>query len=52
MEVIYHPPSHARKRSRFFIREQEEAGAKLGLQGERTVCWSAKGRKGCKGRKP
>src|SRR6266436_201173 len=51
MEVMYHSPSHARKRSRSLLSEPEEVGAKMKLQGERTVSWSAKGRKGCKGRR-
>src|SRR5262249_14773158 len=42
MEVIEHLPSHARKRSRYcLLSEQQEAGAKTILQGERTGCWSA-----------
>src|SRR6266545_4144517 len=50
MEVMYHSPTHARKRSRCLLSEPEEVLAKTKLQGERTVCSSAKGRKGCKGR--
>src|SRR5690242_5670471 len=49
MEVISHPPSHARKRSRRLLSEPEQAEAKTKIT-EHTVCWPVQGKKGMQGK--